>query len=98
MSHTIRFREEALSEYEDAARWYEQQTAGLGDEFVNEVEAVVARVSANPRMHAKIYQDVRRAVVRKFPYIVLYQVEPTEVVIISVFHTSRDPADWQSRV
>jgi hypothetical protein len=33
-----------------------------------------------------------------FPYIVLYREDQGELVVVSVFHTSRDPADWQSRV
>ncbi|MBL8867531.1 MAG: type II toxin-antitoxin system RelE/ParE family toxin [Gemmataceae bacterium] len=98
MSRTVRFRVEALSEYEDAADWYEQQRTGLGDDFVAEVESVIARISANPLLHAKVYGDVRKAVVKRFPYIVLYLVEPTEIVIVSVFHTSRNPDVWKSRV
>ncbi len=98
MSRTVRFRVEALSEYEDAADWYEQQRTGLGDDYVAEVESVIARISANPLLHAKVYGDVRKAVVKRFPYIVLYLVEPTEIVIVSVFHTSRNPDVWKSRV
>ena len=56
------------------------------------------RISANPLIHARVFGDVRRAVVHKMPYIVLYVPEPNRVVVISVFHTSRDPSIWQGRV
>jgi toxin ParE1/3/4 len=58
---------------------------------------VLRRIAAQPRLHAAVYQDVRKAVVSRFPYIVLYREEPGEVVVISVFHTSRDPSEWQLR-
>jgi plasmid stabilization system protein ParE len=80
MSRTIRFRPEALEEYEDAAAWYQRQRNGLGDDFVRYLESVVNRILANPKMHAKVYQDVRRATVQRFPFVVLYQVEATEIL------------------
>lgn len=56
------------------------------------------RIAADPRIHAKVYYDVRKAVVKQFPFVVIYQEDPGEVVVISVFHTARDPSEWQSRV
>src|SRR5262249_21676495 len=98
MSRPIRLLPEAKAEFDDAADWYEQQRSGLGVDFVARVGAVTQRIAANPRMHAKVYKDVRKAVVPKFPYVVLYREEATEVIVISVFHTSRNPAIWQARV
>lgn len=98
MSLPIRLLPEARDEYDAAADWYEQQRAGLGADFTARVEDVFNRIAANPRLHAKVYNDVRKAVVKKFPYVVLYQEEPAEVLVISVFRTSRDPSVWQSRV
>lgn len=75
MSLPVRLLPEARTEYGEAAVWYEQQRAGLGANFTARVEAVFNRIAANPKLHAKVYGDVRKAVVRKFPYIVLYQEE-----------------------
>lgn len=98
MSLPLRLLPEARAEYDEAAKWYEQQQPGLGVDFVAKVREVFTRIAANPKMHAKVYGEVRKAVVKRFPYIVLHQEDPGEVVVISVFHTSRDPAEWQSRV
>ena len=49
-------------------------------------------------MHGTVYQDVRKAVIRRFPFIVLYREDQGEIVVLSVFHTARNPAIWQSRV
>ena len=85
-------------EYDAAADWYEQRRTSLGGDFVNRVHNVLMRIAANPKYYRKVYQDVRKAVVARFPYVVLYQEEPTEVLVISVFHSSRDPSIWQARV
>src|SRR5262245_52810411 len=98
MSPPIRFLPEARDEYDQAADWYEQQRPGLGVDFIARVREVLQRIAANPRIHGVVYQDVRKAVVRRFPYVVLYREDQGEVVVISVFHTSRDPSIWQSRV
>ncbi|HTU20972.1 MAG TPA: type II toxin-antitoxin system RelE/ParE family toxin [Gemmataceae bacterium] len=94
----LRLLPEARAELDAAVDWYEQQRPGLGTAFLDRVREVFARIAANPQLHATVYQDVRKAVVQKFPYVVLYKEEAGEVVVIAVFHTARDPAIWQGRV
>ncbi len=98
MSLPIRLSTEAEEELAGAAEWYEDCEDGLGDDFTDLVKAIFRRVAANPRIHQKVYRDVRRAVVKRFPYVVLYQEVNSEVLVISVFHTSRDPKEWQRRI
>lgn len=94
----IRLLPEARDELDAAVDWYEQQRPGLGTVYLNRVREVFARIAANPQLHATVYQDVRKAMVQKFPYAVLYKEETGGVVVIAVFHTARDPAIWQGRV
>ncbi len=98
MSLPIRLLPEARDEFDAAVDWYEQQQPGLGTAFLDRVRDEFARIAANPQLHSIVYQDVRKAVVQKFPYVVLYKEEAGEVVVIAVFHTARDPAIWQGRV
>ncbi len=97
MSLPIRLLPEARDEFDAAVDWYEQQRPGLGTTFLDRVRDVLGRISANPQLGV-VYQDVRKAVVRKFPYVVLYKEEAREVLDIAVFHSKRDPAIWQGRV
>ena len=76
----------------------DSKSSGTVSTFITRVREVFTRISGNPQMHGKVYQDVRKAVVQQFPYVVLYQEEPSEVLVIAVFHTARDPAVWQGRV
>ncbi|NJL41758.1 MAG: type II toxin-antitoxin system RelE/ParE family toxin [Leptolyngbyaceae cyanobacterium SM1_4_3] len=50
-----------------------------------------------PEAYEVVFENVRRAVVRKFPYLILYKVEPNRVVVLAVFHSKRDPKTWQDR-
>ncbi len=93
----VRLLPEARVEVNEAVDWYEQRRPGLGSRFFAQVQAAFNRIAANPQMYAPVYGPVRKVRVTQFPYIVLYREEPGEVIVISIFHTSRDPSIWQSR-
>jgi plasmid stabilization system protein ParE len=97
MSLPIRFLPEAKAEFDDAADWYEQQQTGLGVDFIARVRQTLNRLAVNPLLHAVVYKDIRKAIVSRFPYVVLYREDSGELIVISVFHTSRDPSLWKSR-
>lgn len=89
----------AQREIDDAADWYESQQTHLGIEFESAVQRVLAEIAANPRRYAVEFRGVRGAQVPEFPYYcVYYRLVSTRVEVLSVFHSSRDPAVWQSRV
>jgi plasmid stabilization system protein ParE len=97
MSLPIVFRAAAQAEFDEAAGWYEAQKAGLGTDFVAEVQRVLDTISNQPERHAIVSGDIREGLVSRFPYCVYYRVKPDRVVVIAVFHSSRDPAIWQGR-
>lgn len=98
MTHALVFHPAVHGEVNDAYRWYEQQRPGLGDDFLAAVEEVFNRLRQTPEAHQKVYQDVRRALPRRFPYGVFYRILPDRVEVIAVQHSRRDPKIWRSRV
>ena len=88
---------EAESDLEYARDWYERQSDGLGDAFLLAIEEVLERIDRTPELNAVVHQNVRRALTRRFPYAVYYQIEGDEVVVVGVFHAGRDPREWRSR-
>ena len=78
--------------------WHEARRDGLGYEFVAEVRAVFHKIEENPLHHAVVYRNVRRALVRRFPYKVFYYVERDKAEVIGVVHAKRHPRFWQQRV
>ena len=88
---------EAEAELEEAFAWYDGQVTGLGSEFMRALRAAFAAISRNPEQFARVRGEIRRALVRRFPYAVYYVVEPQQVTVVAVVHTRRHPRRWQSR-
>jgi plasmid stabilization system protein ParE len=95
---TIQIDPEAREEMEAAYDFYESKRRGWGSRFVDRVQYEIERIQANPMIHAEVHRDVRKAVVRQFPFVLIYRIESTVVRIVAVFHTSRDPGAWRKRV
>jgi toxin ParE1/3/4 len=88
----------ARAEFDEAFNWYEERQPGLGVWFVGRVHGVFDRIVESPELYPRVHGDVRRAVVSRTPYVVFYTVRPHRNVVLSVFHSSRDPRIWQSRL
>ncbi len=97
MRLSLALRSQAQAEFADAAIWYESQRAGLGHEFVSEVEKTFDKIANQPDRYAIVHRDIREAAVLRFPYSIYYRVRPHRLVVIAVFHSARDPGIWQSR-
>ena len=97
MSRSILFRRIARSELEHAVAWYENRRSGLGAAFRRRVDSTLDRIAIDPLSFAEVEDGVREARVHRYPYCVYFRVEPESIVILSIFHTSRDPEVWKSR-
>jgi plasmid stabilization system protein ParE len=97
MSLPVVLRAEAQAKFDEAFNWYESRRVGIGLSFAAEVQAVLDRIASNPQMHGVVLGDVRKAVVRRFPYCLFYRSHANRIEVIAVFHTSRDPSVWQAR-
>jgi len=93
----LEFRPEARLDVLDARDWYDGQIPGLGAEFVERVEASVDRIQRFPFSHAEVVPPIRKAVLRRFPFSLLYTVEPDVIVVLGCFHQRRDPVRWLDR-
>ena len=91
-------RPEAEADLVTARAWYERQRSGLGAAFLLCIEEVLDRIDRTPELYPVVYQEVRRAFTRRFPYAVYYRVADNDVVVLGILHTRRDPQEWQSRV
>lgn len=93
------FLPEAEKELYQQAYYYHEQRPGLGDEFLVEVESAITRILANPYTWEEIEEGVRRILTHRFPFGVLYHFyeNRSEILIIAVMHTHREPKYWQTR-
>jgi len=91
------FRRAAVAEFCEARAWYDSRREGLGDEFVECVEAALASAERAPEQHQRVHGDIRRILVRRFPYGVFYVIENNTLVVLAIFHCAREPIIWKSR-
>jgi plasmid stabilization system protein ParE len=94
----IRFSEIANSELIDACDWYEQQQAGLGARFRNDVREATLRIARSPQLFPIEREDVRRYVMNRFPYALRYVLRDEEVWVMAVSHQHRRPDYWVERI
>ncbi len=93
----LRIRRLAKAEIDNAFDWYESSRAGLGVEFLDEINACLKRIQQNPLLYQKVYRDTQRLPLHQFPYVLLYRVTKSTIILIGCRHMRRDPNDWMQR-
>jgi plasmid stabilization system protein ParE len=90
-------RDAARRDLEEAFSWYERRRPGLGSEFIVAVRNTLESVEANPELYPFAVDDIRKAPVRRFPYVVYYVDVEAGASVIAVMHSRRHPRRWQER-
>jgi len=93
-----RFLLPAEVEMIEAAVYYEAQVPGLGDAFLAKIDSAVRDIRERPTAWPAIGGDIRKRLVHRFPYAVLYRVDPEEVVVVAIMHQRRRPDYWVGRI
>lgn len=91
----VYFLPAAAAELSAAQEWYDARAEGLGDRFFAAVDSVLPRIGDNPRQFPVAHDDLRRALVTRFPYALFFRVETEGVYVVACAHTSRAPFYWQ---
>ncbi|MFC4309594.1 type II toxin-antitoxin system RelE/ParE family toxin [Steroidobacter flavus] len=92
-----RLRREAEEDLAVATAWYEQQRAGLGQQFLDRAMAIFNSVAERPLLYPVVHRSTRRALMARFPFAIYFRVEPDDIVVVAVMHGSRHPLCWRSR-
>jgi len=93
----VRFLSVAQQELDDAYDWYNDQADGLGKEFLNETDRTVRRVAAFPLSCPELETGLRRCLLARFPYGLVYGLEGDTIIVIAVGHLHRKPRYWADR-
>lgn len=93
---------EADEEIQSAVRYYETQRSGLGDNFLAELRTHLERIADDPLTLPKLEtaparMDIRRILIRRFNYVVVFEVFDNEILVLAVAHGSRRPNYWVKR-
>jgi toxin ParE1/3/4 len=74
LSYEVQVRRAAELDAAEVQLWYETQQRGLGAQFHSELSRLIDRLAENPLIYQVAYRDIRRAMVRRFPYLIWYHV------------------------
>lgn len=98
MTPRLSFHPQADLEIAAAARWYEEQVAGLGTEFMSALETVVIAALENPLRFPKVTASRRSALLGRFPYALIFEtVDSGSLRVIACHHHRRSPNRWRVR-
>lgn len=97
MTPRLVLRPQAEAELLDARDWYDDQRTELGGIFATEVDRALRGIVEAPLAYPRVQGEMRRALVRRFPYAIYFQTMPDEIVVLAVIHGRRHPRRWQSR-
>ena len=94
----IRFLSPAEIEMFDAAAYYETRVLELGTDFISTIEIAVLDLSDEPEKWPVIGKEIRRRILPRFPYSILYKIDPEEIIIVAIMHQKRRPNYWINRL
>ena len=94
---SVRFLRPAELEMLDAARYYELQASGLGGDFLDKIDSAVQDIGMHPERWPVVRFNIRRRLMHRFPYALLYRIDPEEIVIQAIMHLHRRPGYWMDR-
>ena len=93
----VRFLKLADQELADAVTWYNQQAEGLGTNFLDDLDRAIRRSAAFPLSCTEIEPGLRRCLLSRFPYGVIYGLEGDTIIVVAVAHLHRQPGYWADR-
>jgi plasmid stabilization system protein ParE len=98
MKQKLILRQEAEQDLAMAHAWHNEKVPGLGAEFLAVVERTLESIQDNPARFPLIYRELRRALIRRFPYGVFFVCDSRRITVLAVMHTAREPGKWQRRL
>ena len=97
MSYLLSVREAAEFDIADAYEHYESCRDGLGHDFILCLEEGFSKIERHPLHYKKIYKNLRRVAISRFPYRILYFTLNQNVIVTAVFHARKDSKAWHTR-
>lgn len=96
----MRFRQllGAITDLDEALGHYGRIHATLAQSLADEVSAAKRRIAQQPDAWQALGSGLRRCVLRRFPYAIIYRASPAEIVIVAYAHQRRRPGYWRSRL
>lgn len=91
------FHPDAEEELVSAVDYYEEREPGLGYDFATEVFTGIQNIINYPTAWPVMEEDIRRCLINRFPFGIVYTVEQGEIFVLAIMHLRRHPDYWKER-
>ena len=98
MKYILIVRPEAEDDLKEAFSWYQNKRAGLGYDFLLQVDAGINLINRNPEIHPVEYRGTRKHLIKRFPYKIIYFIEEKKILVIALLHGKRSPDLIKKRI
>jgi len=89
--YSVRYKPAASAEIVNAIRWYDQPHINQAASFVREIERTETHLTSRPELYQRVEGEIRRAVLRRFPYSLFYMIENDSVIVLACMHQHQKP-------
>lgn len=89
---------EAEEDFDRSYEFYYEKNPIIADTFYQSIKLSFENIKENPITFPIAYKDLRKYVVKNFPFVIYYQIIDTIIQVIAIFHTSRNPEIWNERI
>jgi plasmid stabilization system protein ParE len=95
MKYVLRIRAAARRDVAESHSWYVARSPAAAERFMAELDVLFGALAENPMMFPEVYGEVRRALMRHFPYAVYFVLHSHRIAVLRVLHQARDPREWR---
>ena len=96
--YNLVIKQEAKTEITEAYEWYESKQHKLGKRLISVLDNYFSTIKKSPKQFPKVLNNMRQATIKKFPYIIIFEIENNEIIVFAVFHSSQNPEKWESKI
>ncbi len=96
--YSVVFSDDAENDFQESYEYYNDDNSNVADLFFRQINASLDLIKSNPFLFLILQNNIRKFTVKKFPFLIYFQVEDDVIKVIAIFHTSRSPEVWKDRI
>lgn len=95
---SVEISDDAEIDFDKSYKYYSADSLEIADTFFKQINFSLENIQQTPYSFSKIHKNIRKYIVKKFPFVIYFQVIDTLIKVIAIFHTSRNPEIWNDRI
>jgi toxin ParE1/3/4 len=95
---SIKISDDAENDLDNSYQYYAEESTKVAESFFKQINSSLEIIKKNPESFPIAFRDVKKFVVKRFPFVIYYQLNESLIRVIAIFHTSRNPEIWNNRI